>query len=87
MKGMSKIGKHPTLIFVGILILSTLVSAFTDTSTEAFAFVALLVGSASYANSLFLNQRINKIEDVLYEKNVAVLGDFSVHNKDVDVKI
>lgn len=50
-------------------------------SLEMVAWLALFTGVGGFANSLWLNKRINRIEDVLYQKHIAVLGDFAVPKK------
>lgn len=81
---MKNLERHPLWMACGIVLLVVFISEFGSNSTGVYALAGLLLGTAGFANSLWLNQRINKTEDVLYKKNIATLGDFSLHNKDVD---
>lgn len=80
---MKNLERNPFWVFGAILLFTALVSGFMDNSTELIALAGLFFGAAGFANSLWLNQRINKTEDVLYKKNIATLGDFSLRNKDI----
>lgn len=78
---MKKLEKHPFLLFVIILLLVVLISEFKDNSLATFAFAGLFLGAAGFVNSLWLNHRINKMQDALCEKNIVSLEDFSARDK------
>lgn len=80
---MKNLERHPFWMVCGIVLLVVFISEFGTNSTEIYAIAGLFLGAAGFANSLWLNQRINKTEDVLYKKNIATLGDFSLRNKDI----
>lgn len=65
------------LIVVGIFV----ISGITGNPVEIISWAALFLGASGFVNSLWLNKRINRMEDVFYEKRIAKLGDFVVPKK------
>ena len=69
---------HPEWTAILIIVVVCIVAQFVDDKIELFAAAALFLSASGFANTLWLNRRINRLQDVLYEKNLAEPGDFTI---------
>lgn len=69
---------NPFWLVITILLIVVTISQFFNSFIELMAGAGLFLGAAGFANSLWLNRRINRTQDVLYEKNLVALGDFNI---------
>lgn len=69
---------NPFWLVVVIMLIIVVILQFVDNSIGLIAWIGLFLGVAGFANSLWLNHRISRTQDILYKKNIAEPGDFNV---------
>lgn len=73
---MQRLEKNPTLIFSGFLIVVAIAASLSNDPSGVIGIAGLFLGAAGFANSLWLNRRINRTQDALCSKNITTLEDF-----------
>ena len=68
--------RHPFATFVAIVLGLAVASYFFPSGNLIYA--GIFLGAAAFANSLWLNERINRIQDTLAERGLAHDVDFIV---------
>lgn len=65
---MEKLEKNPFLATILVIALVYIWSNFVSNRLEFLIGVAVFVGVAGFANSIYLNRRVSKIQKELYKK-------------------
>lgn len=75
---------NPFWLVVAIMLVIVAIFQFINSSIDLIAWVGLFLGVAGFANSLWLNHRISRTQDILYKKNLAEPGDFNVSRHETE---
>lgn len=78
----NKLERKPSVFGILLIIGIWIVSGFASNSDQFLVWGALFVGVAGFVNSLWLNQRVNRIQEILISKNGINRVDFIVDEKE-----
>ncbi len=74
--------QRPVAMFILFLVIIGLLSTFGEDESDYFyTFLLGIVGLMGFVNSMWLNQRINRLQDALEEKGLVNGIDFIVDDK------